>query len=217
MKNRTVLALCGLVLLSALLGGCATNRGVVTVTAPQKTVAAQTSGKSVFLRSVTDSRIFEERPKRPEIPSLGFGGAGKAADDIRKRAIGRKRNSFGKALGDILLDENSSVELLVADTLRNSFHELGYTVVADERDIRDETLVIDTDIRKFWAWMNPGFWAITLSCEIETVMVAAKGGGEPVRIAVRAQDHFQTGMESNWMEVINQALQEYKDRVQARY
>mgnify|MGYP000609037818 CR=1 FL=1 len=35
-------------------------------------------------------------------------------------------------------------------------------------------LTVDARIDKFWSWMNPGFAAITLSCEISTALDSGK-------------------------------------------
>jgi len=55
-----------------------------------------------------------------------------------------------------------------------------------------------------------GFWALTLSCEIETnVDVKQEGNPQTYSLHVKAADSFQTGMESNYIEVMQKALKEY--------
>ena len=79
--------------------GCATTRGVMDV---QEEVSANPeTGIAVKFARVTDARRFEIDPRQADIPSL----KNDEIDDpaITSRAIARKRNSYGKALGDILL------------------------------------------------------------------------------------------------------------------
>jgi uncharacterized lipoprotein YajG len=149
------------------LTSCATNRGVVRLDVPAPTMETPLNGKTVIINSVTDNRQFQENPKTQDIPSLGFGGAAGSSADIKKRSIGRKRNSFGKALGDILLEEGQTVETVITSALKRSFSEKGYKILEGQNQT-DNTIVVDASIEKFWAYMTPGFWAITLSSDIST-------------------------------------------------
>ena len=54
-----------------ILAGCATNRGYLNVEVP-KAELVKDNGKQIFVRSIEDKRIFEVKPKTPDIPSLGF-------------------------------------------------------------------------------------------------------------------------------------------------
>lgn len=199
--------------LMVILSGCATNRGVVKLDVPSSGVDTQLSGRTVVIESVKDNRQFQENPKTQDIPSLGFGGAAAATDEIKKRAIGRKRNSFGKALGDILLEEEQTVETVVGDALSTAFAEKGYRVLPEENKT-DDTITVDVSIEKFWAYMTPGFWAITLSADISTdltLKIPENGKVEEKIIAVKSEGKYQTGMEENWMKVMQGAIQKYID------
>lgn len=197
-----------------LLAGCATNRGIVSIDVPHdETAAAQQNGPTVYIQSVEDQRIFQDHPKTQDIPSLGFGGLEKADEAIKKRAIARKRNSFGKALGDILLEEGQTVETVIADSLRQAFTEKGYQVIENREDISDDTIVVNAAIKKFWAYMTPGFWAITLSCDIATDIELISDSNIQKQISVHSDGKYQVGTEDNWMEVINITIKKYIDKV----
>ena len=170
----------------------------------------QSTGKDVYVNPPRDKRVFEAAPGSPDIPSLD--PSENSSDKVRARAIARKRNSFGKALGDILLPEGRTVESLTAASIRQAFHESGYRVLDDKGKVTESTYIVDAEIVKFWSWMNPGFWAITLSAEISTVLdIKSPAGPSRQTLSVRASDSFQTGMESNWTEVINKALRLFVD------
>jgi hypothetical protein len=211
-KTLTIVAFCAF-----FLGGCATDRAVLNLKIPEANVVPQSNGKSIFINSVTDDRIFEERPNSPDIPSLGFGGAGSASDDIKKRAIARKRNSYGKALGDILLADNQTTESTIRDSLIRSFRELGYEVIPNKENLKADTISVDTSIKKFWSWFNPGFVAITLNSEIETKITISNQKDKPKEIYVKSDGKYPASTEGNWIEIMNESLQKFNVKVKEHF
>jgi hypothetical protein len=204
-------------LLSCLLGACATSRSVIDIPTPSLTNATQqqATGKLVYINPPRDKRVFEASPASPNIPSLDPSEDG--SDKIRARAIARKRNTFGKALGDILLPEGKTVESLTAASIRQAFLEKGYQVLDDKSKVSEGTFIVDAELTKFWSWTNPGFAAITLSAEISTQLdIKSPAGTNRQNVSVKASDNFQTGMESNWTEVINKVLKIYVDDLKQR-
>ena len=198
-----------------LLNGCATSRGLVSLTTPTSEKVAATNGMEIYIRSVVDKRIFEVDPKSPDIPSLD--PAEPQNEDIKRRAIARKRNTFGKGLGDILLNEGQTVESVISDSLRQAFIEEGYTVIGNSSNLAKNSRIVDVEINKFWSWMNPGFWAITLSTEIGTdVIVRGAGDVEKKTVHVKAADHFQTAVDGNWLGVMHTALRDYINEVKTK-
>lgn len=124
--------------------------------------------------------------------------------------IARKRNTFGKALGDILLQKGQTVESLIHNALRQALVANGYTVVETDTNLSQSSHTVDVHISKFWSWMNPGVWAITLSMEIATDITVKDGdswGNQT--ISVKASDTFQTAAEDNWLSVLKIALNAY--------
>lgn len=194
------------------LGGCATSRSEIKLSSPPatKVVSSGTKG-AVYIRTVTDKRVFEQAPSDPSIPSLGFEGATAAPDALKGRAIGRKRNTYGKALGDVLLEDGQTVTNVVRDNIAAAFAEAGYKV---ETDPMAESLptVVDVEITKFWAWFQPGFWAITLNANIEAGIKVA-GTSAPRMITVHTEDKRQAATDSAWMEVVQLALTDMRTKV----
>ncbi|HIJ78974.1 MAG: hypothetical protein OEY01_07875 [Desulfobulbaceae bacterium] len=216
MKKITFLF--SLFLVHFLVVGCATNRGVVNLQLEGSTVSQATNGKSIFVQSVSDARVFEEAPRSADIPSLGFGGATAASNEIKKRAIARKRNGFGKALGDILLDEGQTVEKVVKDTVCRSFKELGYEVIDDPAKVDKDTIIAKVTIDKFWSWMNPGFWAITLNSEIST-KIELKDSSKQIdeTIYAKVDGKYQVAGTGNWLEIMQKGLTEYSGKLKAEF
>ena len=203
----------------ALLAGCATSRSVLEImpsSVPENTqTAATANGKAVYIDTVRDSRSFQENPPSPSIPSLDPSEA--SSDAIKLRAIGRKRNTWGKALGDILLADGTTVESLIASAINRAFSENGYQVLDNSSKVTPGVYVVDADISQFWAWMNPGFWAITLSAEISTnLSIKVDAKNEQLVVQSESSDHFQTGMESNYIQVVTDALNLYVEKLKSK-
>jgi hypothetical protein len=201
-----------------LMSGCATKRGEVALQVPQRGAMQQqvsAAAKTVFVNSVTDKRIFEVKPANPSTPSLDPNEDQSAATKVR--AIGRKRGGFGQAFANFLLKDGQTVETVVSDSVKQAFAEAGYRVLENKSAVTPDTYVVDVSIDKFWSWMNPGFWAITLSTEIGTEMTIKKPDStQSETLYVKAEDHFQTGVEGNWIEVMQTALKSYVEELKNR-
>jgi hypothetical protein len=212
MKKSSVITLTILIAFMTLTG-CATNRGIVRLQLPESTVNVGQNGKAVYIESVTDKRIFQKEPKTQDIPSLGFGGSDAATEAIKKRAIARKRNGFGKAMGDILLKEGQTVETVIAATLKQAFSETGYKIIPAEENITNDTIIVKATIQKFWAYMTPGFWAITLSSDISTDIEMISNGNQQETITVHSDGKYQFGSGANWLEIIDLSIKKYISEV----
>ena len=198
-----------------LLGGCATNRTVLNIAVRPSAETVQPTGKEVFIDSVVDKRVFEVRPRSPSTPSLN--PSKEINENIKLRAIARKRNSWGKALGDILLKENQTVETLVAASIRQAFIEKGYKVLDSREQITDKTYIVDGQIDKFWSWRTPGAVAITLSTEISTVLtVKSQGHSETKDVSVRNSDAYLTAKGGNWRVTIDKAVRAYMEELKSK-
>lgn len=206
MKSRLLIAA---TIVSALfVSGCATSRSTIDIPVAAPAAMSNQNGKEIYINSVTDNRVFEVKPSNPNTPSLDPSEA--QGMKIQLRAIGRKRNGYGKGLGDILLPEGKTVETLIESVVSKELVNKGYTVIASKELITRNTYVADVKINKLWSWMNPGAFAITLSTEISTD-IAIKGGAstESKEISVKASHSYQVATESNWLEIMQVAFSKY--------
>ncbi|GAB2583135.1 hypothetical protein GCM10027066_25760 [Dyella jejuensis] len=167
-----------------------------------------------MIGKITDDRVFEDAPDEPSTPSLGFGGVGKATDDVKARAVARKRNTYGKALGDVLLQPGQTVESVIRENLMAAFQQAGYQVKS-VGDAGPAPLVVDVRITKFWAWFDPGFWAITLNDNIATDLIF-HGAGAPVVVSTHVEDKRQAATDDAWIKVVDQGLDAYRAEVTRR-
>jgi len=68
--------------------------------------------------------------------------------------------------------------------------------------------------------MTPGFWAITLSCDISTslqIRPEKTNAPETEMITVKSEGRYQTGAEGNWMEVLRKAVDKYVEQVKTKF
>jgi hypothetical protein len=200
-----------------MLAGCATSRSEIKLHSPTIVTPATTATSAqrvIVIGKITDERVFEQAPNDPSTPSLGFGGSDKATDDVKARAFGRKRNTWGQALGDVLLQPGQTVESVIRENLVAAFQQAGYQVKS-ESDAGPSPHVVDVHIKQFWAWFTPGFWAVTLSNNIATDLVI-NGAGSPVVVSIHVEDKHAAATESDWMQIADKGLDAYRVEVSRR-
>lgn len=135
--------------LTIILSGCVTTRGLVTLEQPKAISKEQVLTKTAVIKVISDDRVFENKPKTPDIPSLK-GGLAQASEDDKSKAIARKRNGYGKALGDILLREGT-VSTVIKKRVTSALNQAGYKVIPlSDANTQPIDLTISVNINKFW-------------------------------------------------------------------
>jgi hypothetical protein len=87
--------------------GCVTGRRELSLPVQSHDISAAIQGR-VYIAAITDDREFQNKPSDPSIPSID-GDVNKLSAAERDRMVGRQRNTFGKAMGDIALAADDSV------------------------------------------------------------------------------------------------------------
>lgn len=186
-----------------ILSGCATSRSVLDITVPD--VPNPTGSQAVKITDVVDKRVFEIKPNNPAIPSLQNDEVKDLA--ITQRAVARKRNTYGAALGDVLLPEGQTVTQLTRAALVNALRDSGYRVVAAGEPGYDTATPVGAEIQQFWAWMTPGFWQIKLEYRAR---IQLNGDwpltGESRMLEGDALLTTSAAFESEWQKVISDGL-----------
>jgi hypothetical protein len=198
--------------IAIVLTACATSRGVLDLKVPD--VANPTSSQVVKITSVTDKLVFEIKPKKPSIPSLQNDEINDPT--ITRRAVARKRNGFGAALGDILLPEGQTVEQLTHSALVNALRDSGYSVVAAGEPGYDSATPVSAEIQLFWSWMTPGFWEFKLRYNAKIQLNGdwpLKGENRIVKGDARFAGAFASSPE--WRELIDNGIADLITNVKA--
>ena len=197
-----------------LLGGCATNRSFIALDVPANAGAGSSEmepTKVAVIGEIVDLREFQENPRDPSIPSLKKGEQYKLDSEGKLQAIARKRNGYGKAIGDIQLQPPQSVATITRQLVATGFRQRGYKVIEPGVDIPASAVRVDVDITKFWAWMNPGFWILRMDAQLETKLKLSGGKQATIDVAASGNKHAQTGMEDNWKQAYERTFQGYLD------
>lgn len=186
---------------ASILAGCAVGRDTVDVSAPR---AANPAGsKFVRIDSVVDKRQFQVSPPSADIASLDPDAD--ASDQSKARAIGRKRGGFGKALGDVVLPEGKTVSSLVENAVASGFQEAGYVVVKKGDANFDSAPAVNAQVIEFWAWFQPGFWAVTTNHKAELKLSGDALHGEKT-VMTRVSESKQIVTSGDWREIVEKGL-----------
>jgi len=196
------LAVCAALLV--LQTGCVTGRRQLALTVPTAASTPATAGR-VFLKSVTDDRQFQNKPDDPSTPSINGDVTKLSAQDM-DRMIGRQRNGFGHAMGDISLAGNGTVTQQGRSLIEQSLNRIGYQLTSDPAAPNAMTVSID----KFWSWMTPGFFALTFEAQIQfAIAVTNASGTHTVVVKGYGINHGQFAKDVNWVEAFDPAYADF--------
>jgi hypothetical protein len=191
------------VLLGISLSACAFGRAEIAVPAPVH--AATPTGPAVKIVDVRDLRQFSLNPRDPSESSIGE--PGELNDmSVTTRLVGRKRNGWGRALGDVALPPPSTVPQLVSSTAEAALHSRGYLVVREGSPAYASALPFSLDIEQFWAWFDP--WSLSASASMKAKVAMS---GEPIGPApATAETLYQASefamTESVWSKTVQAGL-----------
>jgi hypothetical protein len=199
-----------------LLGACATNRSYIALDVPAGAGASgMDPAKVAVIGEIVDQREFQENPRDPSIPSLKKGEEYKLDAQGKLQAIARKRNGYGKAIGDIQLQPPQSVTSITRQLVVTGFQQRGFRVIGPGEAAPANAVRVDVDITKFWAWMNPGFWTLRMDSQLETTLKLSGGKQASLVVAASGNKYAQTGMEDNWKQAYERTFQDYLDTLKA--
>jgi len=195
----------------ALLCACAVNRTEITI-APQASTQPANGTVAVIVDPV-DARKFEVAPPKPSIPSLKepsqIGNA-----EITARAVARKRNSYGAALGDVLLMPPQTVSSLVGSEVTGGFRDSGYRILEPNDPGYANAPKVNVRIVEFWTWVTPGFAQIKLDNVTELVLEGNLASlATPVTISLHDTKGYGAIFESDWAPFIASALAKIREQV----
>ncbi len=204
MKMGNSLKMVALACALALGTGCATSRSEVDVNfvAPQSAAAqAPANGKKVYVTAI-DQRVFEIKPRSADIPSLKNDEIGDRT--ITERAIARKRNGYGKGLGDVLLPSGRTVATLVGESVAAAYKQAGYEVVSAPNVAGAQAVTVR--VKEFWSWFSPGFFYVTVNNKSH--LSVETPGNAPVEITTLKSDGMQAVTDKDWKAITEAGLQE---------
>ncbi|MED5618819.1 hypothetical protein [Ideonella sp. BN130291] len=209
MNRLRLIPLLGLISASLLLGACASGRTVIHV--PHRVAAAPypSTARAVLLRSVEDARQFEDAPAEPSTPSLGAEPSSAASATTKARAVARKRNGYGLAQGDVLLDADDNVAAVTRAALVSAFTKAGYRVDSAGDAAPSVPTTVDVRIKKFWLWLQPGVMVGTIRSTI--VVEVTMGSNPPITLQADTAQPGQIFSEEAWTQAVATAVNAFVD------
>jgi hypothetical protein len=195
----------------ALLSACAVSRSEITI--PPEVSTQPANGVAVVV-SPMDARRFEAAPATPSIPSLKEPSQINDTQ-ITSRALARKRNGYGAALGDVLLAPPQTVASLVGDAVTAGLRDSGYRVLEPNDPSYASAPKVNVRIVEFWSWVTPGFAQIKLDNVTQLVLDGNLPAlATPVTISVRDTKGYGAIFESDWGLFIASVLAKVREQVQ---
>jgi hypothetical protein len=187
------------VIVLASLAGCVTNRSEVDVTGPVPQVAASGQGQQIYINAL-DERIFEIKPRSADIPSLKNDEVNDTS--VTERAIGRKRNGFGKGLGDVVLPSGRTVSQLVGNAVATAYQQAGYQIVTTPTP---SATPVNVHIIEYWSWFSPGAFTVAVNNKAHLKIEAP--GTVPLEVTTNTRDSMQLATDSDWKKINELGLQ----------
>ncbi len=203
MKARNIAVLAVVLAASALSTGCVTGRRMIALDTPVQTAPASSKG-AIAIGTVTDQRTFENKPPAPSTPSID-GDVSKASKDSLKTMIGRQRNGYGAAMGDVALASGATVESQTRSLVAEGLKRRGYT--ASDGGGAD---AIKVDIDEFWGWFSPGFATVSFEARLRTKLTLSQGG-QARELVVNGYgiNKGQVASDANWQLAYTRAFEDY--------
>lgn len=184
--------------------GCAVGRRTLPLTVPQSPGLGTTKG-TVFIGEVADGRHFENKPQLPSTPSID-GDVTSATKEQLARVIGRQRNAYGGALGDIGLPDNDTVMSRTRLLIEEGFRRKGYAIGTDPANATAAAVVID----EFWAWVTPGMWSISFEANVTCKITLTKdGNSKTFTVRGYAINKGQAATNPNWQKAYQAAFDDF--------
>lgn len=185
--------------------GCVTGRRELTLAAPTDGLSNSATAGRVFLAAITDDRQFQNKPDDPSTPSIN-GDVTKLSAEDKDRMVGRQRNGFGHAMGDVSLAGNDSVTKEVRTLVEQGLQRKGYRLTQNS----DAPNVMKVSTTEFWSWMTPGFFALSFEAKIQCAITVTNGAGSHTLIVKGyGLNHGQFAKDANIVQAFDPAFADF--------
>jgi hypothetical protein len=192
---------------ACLLSGCVAGRRSFDVGLEDGTLAPAQAATRGTLRfgEVTDARHFENKPPDPSTPSV-HGDVNALSAGERSRFIGRQRNAYGHAMGDVVLPDGKTVQTKIVEIMSEGLRRRGYAIA----DSGPSGGTVTVEVQDFWSWMTPGFIALSFEARIGCkVTIEANGKTATFQVRGYALNHGQIAKDKNWQEAYEEAFADF--------
>ena len=199
------------VLFLILLTGCVVGRRTVDI--PIQSIREHSGGKGeIFIGNIEDNRVFQNKPSDPSIPSID-GNVHSITPQQKEVMIGRQRNAWGRAMGDIALPVGDSVVTRTKRLLEEGFRSRGYRIASDSSAPNSASATID----EFWSWGSPGFWSISFEARVYcTIKLTKSDGSSTIVVEGYGINKGQIASDANWQLAYQRAFQDFLSKLDSK-
>lgn len=193
---------------SFILTGCATSRSELDLSeAISNDIQTAENEKTVIIDKYTDHRTFATNTSTPDQPT--YDPSEVFNDEVKAKIIGRKRNGYGKALGDVVLAKNLTTEKIVKNIVSKAFSDAGYSVVTE--DPNNKAVHVNIDVDKFWSWIDIGFWTVGVQANIMYSLEMTYGNkSETINSYVVGEERAAIALNNLWKAAYLQTIDNSK-------
>ena len=189
--------------------GCA-PKGIF-VSLPDEQAPSNVSKKTkIYIESVKDVRAFENDPKQASTPSLYKHNVNEISAKEKQKYIGRMRNSYGKWLWNVILENNQNVSSVLRARIEDAFRSNGFLVVKNENEIDKDTISVNARIEKLWTYMTLGAVKVGLNADISTILSV---NNKELSTVVKRKEEYLLINQNDYANIIKSSLAEYKEKL----
>ena len=210
-SNQTTLISCKSILLTLIAAaslfqsGCVLGRRSISLAVPAPT-ATKGAGQ-VSIGAITDGRRFENRPGNPSTPSVD-GDVNTLSPDQLAQMIGRQRNTYGMAMGDIALPGTDNVQGKMRELVTTALSKRGYSTGSGANSV-------SVRVDEFWAWFTPGMWSIGFEARVRGSFTVRKGGtSRTFSVLGTGENLGQVASDRNWQEAYERAFEDFLKKLE---
>ena len=194
----------GLLASVVLLNACVTGTRNIAIDPPEYSNDKTASG-SIYIGTIDDNRIFEAKPRDPSTPSVK-GDLASTPKEKLSTLIGRQRNGYGGAMGDVALLPGVTIQDRMRQLLTKGLQSRGYTVVSDPNAAKR----VSVDISKFWGWFSPGMWAVSFEANLQCKITFEENNqSRTLEVQGYGINKGQVASDANWELTYQRAYQDF--------
>ena len=192
-----------------MLCGCA-PKGIF-VSLPDEQAPSSISKKTkIYIESVKDVRTFENDPKQASTPSLYKHNVNEVSAKEKQRYIGRTRNSYGKGLWNVVLENKQRTTSVIRARIEDAFRSNGFLVVKNENEIDKDTINVNARIEKLWTYMTLGATKVGLNADISTILSI---NNKELNTVIKRKEEYLLVNQNDYANIIKSSLAEYKEKL----
>ena len=192
-----------------MLCGCA-PKGIF-VSLPDEQAPSSISKKTkIYIESVKDVRAFENDPKQASTPSLYKHNVNEVSAKEKQKYIGRTRNSYGKGLWNVILENKQRTTSVVRAHIEDAFRSNGYQVIKNENEIDKDTISVNAKIEKLWTYLTLGFSKVGLNMDIDTLLSVKD---KEIKTDLKRSEFYFLVTNDDFSNIIKTSLKEYKEKL----